>query len=180
MTMFVAEVLEWYKIYISQLSPFRMIRVRHFEYTFRALSLEPTIADFRRFYQLTVHTGFFSFSQRYGSPKLMTPPKGIAKWKTKFFYVKAVAVVATMIFRNVTETIIAEKIVVPRANTVEWFPRLRLIEWKKMNNSQLWVLRMMLTRMKRKARPVVQEKSGGKYRPSRAVSYFLMFVNEVL
>ncbi|KAJ0610508.1 hypothetical protein HanHA300_Chr01g0004531 [Helianthus annuus] len=34
------------------------------------------------------------------------------------------------------------------------------IEWKKLNNTQLWVLRMMLTRMNRKARPVVREKSG--------------------
>ncbi|KAF5794264.1 hypothetical protein HanRHA438_Chr08g0337251 [Helianthus annuus] len=137
LTVFVAKVLEGYKIHISQLGPFGMIRVRNFEYTFRALSLEPTIADFWRFYQLTVHTGFFSFGQRHGSPKLMTPPKGITKWKTRFFYVKAAAVAAKMTFRNVTETIIAKTIAVPRADTVEWFPWLRLIEWKKLSNLQL-------------------------------------------
>ncbi|KAJ0600689.1 hypothetical protein HanIR_Chr03g0119981 [Helianthus annuus] len=138
-----------------------MIRVRNFEYTFRALGMEPTVGDFRRFHQLTVHTGFFSFGQRHGSSKLMVPPKGITKWKTKFFYIKAVAVAAKMTFRNVTEPIIAETIAVPKADTVDWFPRLRLIEFKKLNNSQLWVLRMMLTRMSRKSRPVVREKSGG-------------------
>ncbi|KAJ0857451.1 hypothetical protein HanRHA438_Chr13g0590311 [Helianthus annuus] len=99
LTVFVAEVLDWYKIHISQLSPFGMIRVRNFEYTFRAFGMEPAVEDFRRFYQLTVHIGFFSFGQRHGSPKLMTPPKGITKWKTKFFYIKVAAVVAKMTFR---------------------------------------------------------------------------------
>ncbi|MFS7945425.1 hypothetical protein Hanom_Chr06g00524151 [Helianthus anomalus] len=136
-----------------------MIRVQNFEYTFRALGMDPVVGDFRRFYQLTVHTGFFSFSQRYGSPKLMTPPKGITKWKKKFFYIKAAAVVARMTFRNVTETIISETIVVPSAKTVEWFSRLWTIEFEKLTNSKLWVLRMMLTRMNRKAKPVVREES---------------------
>ncbi|KAJ0625544.1 hypothetical protein HanHA89_Chr01g0002821 [Helianthus annuus] len=104
--------------------------VRNFEYTFRALGMEPTVGDFRRFYQLTVHTGFFSFGQRHSSPKLMVPPNGITKWKTKFFYIKAAAVAARMTFRSVTETIIAETI------------------------------GMMVTRMTRKSRPVVREKSG--------------------
>ncbi|KAM0063042.1 hypothetical protein Hdeb2414_s0003g00086501 [Helianthus debilis subsp. tardiflorus] len=61
LTVFVTEVLEWHKLHISQKSPFSMIR--NFEYTFRALGMEPTVGDFRQFYQLTVHTGFFSFSQ---------------------------------------------------------------------------------------------------------------------
>ncbi|KAF5796391.1 hypothetical protein HanXRQr2_Chr08g0350891 [Helianthus annuus] len=144
LTVFVAEVLEYYRIHISQLSPFGMIRIRKFEYTFRALGLEIFVENFRRFYY----------------PKLMTPPKGITKWKTRFFYIKAVAVVANMTLRNVAETILAEDIKLPSAKTVEWFPRLKTIEFKKLDNSQLWVLRMMLTRPDRKARPVVREKSG--------------------
>ncbi|MFS8031105.1 hypothetical protein Hanom_Chr17g01541841 [Helianthus anomalus] len=98
LTVFVAESLEYYKLHISQLSPFGMIRIRNIEHTFHALGIELTVENFRRFYQLTVNTGFFSFGQRYGSPKLMTPPKGITKWKTRFFYVKATAVVARMTF----------------------------------------------------------------------------------
>ncbi|KAM0040432.1 hypothetical protein Hdeb2414_s0012g00393821 [Helianthus debilis subsp. tardiflorus] len=137
-----------------------MIRVRNFEYTFRALCIEPTVRDFRRFYQMTVLMGFFSFHQRDGSPKLMVPPKGMTKWKTQFFYIKAAAVTAKLAFRNVTDTIITETITIPHADTVDWFPRLRIIGWKKLSNSQLWVLRMMLGRVSRKARPVVWEKSG--------------------
>ncbi|KAF5764843.1 hypothetical protein HanXRQr2_Chr15g0696751 [Helianthus annuus] len=135
-------------------------QIRNFEYTFRALGLEVSVENSRRFYQLTVNTGFFSFNQRYGSTKLMTPPKGVTKWKTKFFYVKAVAVAAKMTFRNVNETILAEDIALPTAKTVDWFPRLRPIELKKLDNNELWVLRMMLTRPDRKARTVVREKSG--------------------
>ncbi|KAJ0825043.1 hypothetical protein HanRHA438_Chr17g0798891 [Helianthus annuus] len=157
---FVAEVLEFYQIHISQLSPFGMFRIRNFEYTFRAHGLEITVENFWWFYQLTVNTGFFSFNQRYESLKLMTPPKGVTKWKRKFFYVKAAAVAAKMNFRNVNETIPAEDLALPNANTVSWFPRLKPIELKRLDNSQLWVLRMMLFRPDRKARPVVREKSG--------------------
>uniref|UniRef100_A0A251SRN2 Putative transposase (Putative), gypsy type n=1 Tax=Helianthus annuus TaxID=4232 RepID=A0A251SRN2_HELAN len=160
LTVFVVEVLEWYKVHISQLSPFGMIRIRNFEFTFRALGIEPTVGDFRRFYQMTVSLGFFSFRQREGSPKLMTSPKGMTMWKKKFFYIKAAAIVAKMTFRNVTETIIAETIAVPSLKTVEWFPQLQTIESVKLSNTQLWVLRMMLTRRNKKSKPVVREKSG--------------------
>ncbi|XP_035840286.1 uncharacterized protein LOC118487501 [Helianthus annuus] len=160
LTVFVVEVLEWYKVHISQLSPFGMIRIRNFESTFRALSIEPTVGDFRQFYQMTVSLGFFSFCQRDGSPKLMTPPKGMTKWKMKFFYIKAAAIVANMTFQNVIDMIISETIAVPSMKSVEWFPQLQTIESVKQSNTQLWVLRMMLTRRNKKSKPVVREKSG--------------------
>ncbi|KAJ0469978.1 putative 5-methyltetrahydropteroyltriglutamate--homocysteine S-methyltransferase [Helianthus annuus] len=158
-TVFVAEVLEYYHLHISQLSSFGMFRIRNFEYTFRAHGLPITVENFRRFYQLTVNTGFFSFTQRHGSLKLMTPPKGVTGWKKKFFYVKACAVYASMSFRNVNVGVSDEDIPVATAKTVDWFSRLRPIELKKLDNNQLWVLRMMLTRPDRKARPVLREKS---------------------
>ncbi|KAL9999364.1 hypothetical protein Hdeb2414_s0033g00720741 [Helianthus debilis subsp. tardiflorus] len=122
--------------------------------------MEPTVGDFWRFYQMTVSMGFFSFRQRDGSPKLMVPPKGIMNWKTKFFYIKAAAICAKLTFRDVTDMIITETISVSKVDTVDWFPRLRIIGWKRLSNSQLWVLRVMLGRMSRKARPIVREKSG--------------------
>ncbi|KAF5761681.1 hypothetical protein HanXRQr2_Chr16g0767861 [Helianthus annuus] len=159
-TVFVAEVLEYYHLHISQLSPFGMFRIRNFEYTFRVHGLPITVENFRRFYQLTVNTGFFSFTQRHGSLKLMTPPKGVTGWKKKFFYVKACAVYASMSFRNVNVGVSDEDIPVATAKTVDWFSSLRPIELKKLDNIQLWVLRMMLTRPDRKAMPVLREKSG--------------------
>ncbi|KAM0064445.1 hypothetical protein Hdeb2414_s0003g00103051 [Helianthus debilis subsp. tardiflorus] len=127
LTAFVAEVLEWYELHISQLSSFGMIQVQNFEYTFCALGIEPTVGDFRQFYQMTVSMGFFSFRQRDGRPKLMVPPNGLTKWKTKFFYIKAAAITSRLQFRNVTDTIISENTGLPRADTVDWFPTLRII-----------------------------------------------------
>ncbi|KAJ0746655.1 hypothetical protein HanOQP8_Chr05g0180421 [Helianthus annuus] len=106
--------------------------------------------------------GFYSFCQQDGSPKLMVPLNVLTKWKRKFFYIKAAAITTRLQFRNVTDTIITENISVPRADTVDWFPNLRIIGWFKLDNSQLWVLRMMSGRMSMNTRPVVREKSSGK------------------
>ncbi|KAJ0787151.1 hypothetical protein HanOQP8_Chr02g0079241 [Helianthus annuus] len=64
-----------------------------------------------------------------------------------------------MTLRNVNAIIPAEDIALPSVKTVDCFSRLKTIEFKKLDNSELWVLRMMLTRPDRKARPVVREKS---------------------
>ncbi|KAJ0921626.1 hypothetical protein HanPSC8_Chr05g0193721 [Helianthus annuus] len=53
-TVYFAEMLEYYHLHISQLSPFGMFQIRNFEYTFRALGLDVTVENFRRFYQLTI------------------------------------------------------------------------------------------------------------------------------
>ncbi|MFS7902561.1 hypothetical protein Hanom_Chr01g00012691 [Helianthus anomalus] len=162
LTVFVVEILEYYKLHISQLSPLGMNQDRNFEYTFRALGIEPSVGDFRRFYQLTMQLGFFSFRQRDHDPKLMLPSKGMTKWKTKFIYAKAAAITTNLQFRNVTGTIITENISIPKANTVYWFPRLRIIGSFKLDNRQLWVLCMMIGRLDRKERPVLREKNKGK------------------
>ncbi|KAF5804723.1 hypothetical protein HanRHA438_Chr05g0210171 [Helianthus annuus] len=120
--------------------------------------LEPLVGHFRCFYQLTVQLGFFSFRQREGAPKLRSPPKGITKWKTKFFNVKAAAVTAKLQFRNVTGLIATENLSTPKAGQQAWFSKLRVIGSKKFDNRQLWVLWMMVGgRLDRKARPVLRE-----------------------
>ncbi|KAJ0727647.1 hypothetical protein HanLR1_Chr07g0232141 [Helianthus annuus] len=113
LTVFMVDLLEYYNIHISQLSPLGMVRVRHFEYTFCAQNVVPLVEDFRRFYQMTETLGFFSFSLRYGAPKLVVAPKGLTKWKAKFCDVKAVAVAAMFHFRNVTDTIATEQLNTP-------------------------------------------------------------------
>ncbi|MFS7953198.1 hypothetical protein Hanom_Chr07g00615751 [Helianthus anomalus] len=133
LTVFVVEILEYYKLYISQLSPW--------------------------FCQLTVQLGFFSFRQREGAPKLLSPPKGMTKWKTKFFYVKATTITAKLQVRNVKGTIIIENIIAPKAETVDWLLRLCIIGSKKLDNRQLCVLRMMIGRLDWKARPVLWDKN---------------------
>ncbi|KAJ0921361.1 hypothetical protein HanPSC8_Chr05g0190561 [Helianthus annuus] len=124
------DLLEYYNIHISQLSPLGMVRARHFEYTFRAQNVVPLVEDFRRFYQMTEMMGFFSFRMRDGAPKLMNPPKGLSKWKAEFFYVKAAAVTARLHLRNVTDTIATEKLNTPEQGKQAWLPHLHLIPFK--------------------------------------------------
>ncbi|KAJ0703018.1 hypothetical protein HanPI659440_Chr14g0546261 [Helianthus annuus] len=52
LTVFMVDLLEYYRIHISQLSSLGMVCARHFEYYFRPQGLEPTVKHFRRFYQL--------------------------------------------------------------------------------------------------------------------------------
>ncbi|KAJ0788594.1 hypothetical protein HanPI659440_Chr05g0193551 [Helianthus annuus] len=61
LTEFMAELLEYYRIHISQLSPLGMVRARHFEYCFRSQDLEPAGEKFCRFYQMQAQLGFYSF-----------------------------------------------------------------------------------------------------------------------
>ncbi|KAJ0808997.1 hypothetical protein HanPI659440_Chr01g0009661 [Helianthus annuus] len=109
---------------------------------------------------MTEQLGFFSFHAREGAPKLMSPPKGITKWKTKFFYVKATVVTAKLQFRNVRDPIVTEQLSTPVKGKQAWFSHLHVIASKKLENRQLWILRMMLGgKLGRKARPVLREKN---------------------
>ncbi|MFS8007843.1 hypothetical protein Hanom_Chr14g01265721 [Helianthus anomalus] len=57
-----ADLLEYYKIHLSQLSALGLVRVQHFEYCFRSQEIKPMVENFRRFYQLQALLGFYSFS----------------------------------------------------------------------------------------------------------------------
>ncbi|MFS8035001.1 hypothetical protein Hanom_Chr17g01587851 [Helianthus anomalus] len=144
LTVFTVELLEYYKIHISQLSPLGMVRARNFEYTFRAQNVEPLVEDFRPFYQMTEQLGFFPFRARESAPKLMSPPKGITKCKTKFFYVKAVTITVRLHFRNVRDPIVTEQPNTPKKGKQAWFSHLHVFVSQKSENMQLWILRMML------------------------------------
>ncbi|KAF5758979.1 hypothetical protein HanXRQr2_Chr16g0735691 [Helianthus annuus] len=90
----------------------------------------------------------------------MSPPKGMTKWKTKFFYVKAAAVTIKLQFRNVTGPMETENLSTPKEGQQAWFSQLRVISSKNLDNRQLWILRMMVGgRLDRKARPMLREKN---------------------
>ncbi|KAF5813625.1 hypothetical protein HanRHA438_Chr03g0112001 [Helianthus annuus] len=137
LTIFMVELLEYYNIHISQLSPLGMVHARHFKYCFRSQNIEPLVEDFQRFYQMTVLLGFFSFIQRNGAPKIMTAPKGLTKWKAKFFYIKEVAVTCKLHFRNVTGPIAKEQLNVPELGQQEWVGQLQAVPLKSLGNKEL-------------------------------------------
>ncbi|MFS7952328.1 hypothetical protein Hanom_Chr07g00605681 [Helianthus anomalus] len=117
LTIFMVELLEYYNIHISQLSHLGMICARNFEYTFRAQNVVPMF---------------------------MTAPKGLTKWKTKFFNVKVAAFTARLRFTNVTDTISTEQLSTPEQGNQAWLPHLHIIPSQKYENRQLQILRMML------------------------------------
>ncbi|KAF5803020.1 hypothetical protein HanRHA438_Chr06g0275491 [Helianthus annuus] len=78
----------------------------------------------------------------------------------KSFYVKEAAVTTKLQFRNVRDTIVTERLSTPKAGEQTWFAHLHVIASKKLENRELWILRMMLGgKLGRKARPVLREKN---------------------
>ncbi|MFS7981332.1 hypothetical protein Hanom_Chr10g00949671 [Helianthus anomalus] len=116
-----ADLREFYRIHISQLSSLGM----------------PLVEDFR--------LGFYSFRLRDNAPKIISvPPKGFTVWKSKFFYVKEATVVYKLLFRNVTENIPKEKITVPEVGVQDWAATLQAIPLVTLANKELQYLRMMM------------------------------------
>ncbi|GKA34356.1 hypothetical protein Tco_0720785 [Tanacetum coccineum] len=84
-------ILRYFRIHISQLSPFSDARVSHFEVLTRVLDLAPSITVFRAFYTRTYSDGLFSFAKRStSSPSCFPkPPDSIKNWSDHFFWVDA-------------------------------------------------------------------------------------------
>ncbi|GKC65918.1 hypothetical protein Tco_1098516, partial [Tanacetum coccineum] len=92
-TKFFMVVLKYFRIHISQLSPFGAARVSHFEVLTRVLNLAPSITVFRTFYTRSYSDGLFSFAKRSTTaPSCFTkPPDSIKNWTGHFFWVDSCA-----------------------------------------------------------------------------------------
>ncbi|GJW09129.1 hypothetical protein Tco_1571552 [Tanacetum coccineum] len=88
-TKFFVAVLKYFRIHISQLSPFGAARISHFEVLTRVLDLGPSVAVFRAFYTRIYSDGLFSFAKRSlsASSCLSKPPDSIKNWADHFFWV---------------------------------------------------------------------------------------------
>ncbi|GKA01070.1 hypothetical protein Tco_0673735 [Tanacetum coccineum] len=86
---FFVAVLKYFRIHISQLSPFGAARISHFEVLTRVLDLGPSVAIFRAFYTRIYSDGLFSFSKRsLSAPSCLSkPPDSIKNWADHFFWV---------------------------------------------------------------------------------------------
>ncbi|GJZ64139.1 hypothetical protein Tco_0620560 [Tanacetum coccineum] len=89
LTKFFVAVLKYFRIHISQLSPFGAARVSHFEVLTRVLDLGPSVAVFRAFYTRIYSDGLFSFAKRsLSAPSCLSkPPDSIKNWADHFFWV---------------------------------------------------------------------------------------------
>ncbi|GKB53619.1 hypothetical protein Tco_0904372 [Tanacetum coccineum] len=88
-TKFFVAVLKHFRIHISQLSPFGVVRVSHFEVLTRVLNLAPSVPVFRAFYTRIYSDGLFSFAKRSSSaPSCLSKPRdSIKNWADHFFLV---------------------------------------------------------------------------------------------
>ncbi|GKD52960.1 hypothetical protein Tco_1286347, partial [Tanacetum coccineum] len=89
LTKFFVAVLKYFRIHISQLSPFGAARISHFEVLTRVLDLAPSVAVFRAFYTRIYNNGLFSFAKRsLSAPSCLSkPPDYIKNWADHFFWV---------------------------------------------------------------------------------------------
>ena len=160
-TEFIIEILHYYQIHISQLSPMGMVRIRHFEFLCRAHDLEPTVEKFRVFYQLQCALGFYSFGQRQGAKKILTaPPKAFPEWKQNFFYIKAAVVPLKMAFRAGDDILLE---VQPIPHNEVWYQELREIPNIGLVERALVAAGMsIMWRPERRERPVYVENGKGK------------------
>lgn len=82
----VPQVLEYYGIYLTQLTPNAIGRITGFEILCRAEGRDLTIEVFRYFFQMKVSGDWFSFSTKAGVPELMYGFLDLIKgWKGRFF-----------------------------------------------------------------------------------------------
>ncbi|GJZ65917.1 hypothetical protein Tco_0622613 [Tanacetum coccineum] len=90
-TKFFMAVLRYFRVHISQLSPFGAARVSHFEVLTRVFDLALSVTVFRAFYTRTYSDGLFSFAKRStSSPSCFPkPPDSIKNWSDHFFWVDA-------------------------------------------------------------------------------------------
>ncbi|GJZ00987.1 hypothetical protein Tco_0518948 [Tanacetum coccineum] len=86
-------ILKYFRIHISQLSPFGAARVSHFEVLTRVLNLAPSVTVFCAFYTRSYSDGLFSFAKRSTTaPSCFTkPPDSIKSWTDHFFWVDSCA-----------------------------------------------------------------------------------------
>ncbi|GKB76874.1 hypothetical protein Tco_0943769 [Tanacetum coccineum] len=86
---FFVAVLKYFRIHISQLSPFGAARISHFEVLTRVLDLGPSVAIFRAFYTRIYSDRLFSFAKRsLSAPSCLSkPPYSIKNWADHFFWV---------------------------------------------------------------------------------------------
>ncbi|GJZ42961.1 hypothetical protein Tco_0590216 [Tanacetum coccineum] len=89
LTKFFVSVLKYFRIHISQLSPFGAARISHFEVLTRVLDLGSSVAVFRAFYTRMYSDGLFSFAKRsLSAPSCLSkPPDSIKNWADHFFWV---------------------------------------------------------------------------------------------
>ncbi|KAJ0469565.1 hypothetical protein HanIR_Chr14g0709281 [Helianthus annuus] len=84
---FLIRVLQFFRVHISQVNPFGLSRVNHFEISCRALDQKPDLNVFRYFYEFITAGDWYTFAHRKGIPSPSSDERSSLKsWKDNFLW----------------------------------------------------------------------------------------------
>ncbi|KAJ0452961.1 hypothetical protein HanHA300_Chr15g0584971 [Helianthus annuus] len=84
---FLIRVLQFFRVHISQVNPFGLGRVNHFEISCRALDQKPDLNVFRYFYEFITAGDWYTFAHRKGIPPPSSDERSSLKnWKDNFLW----------------------------------------------------------------------------------------------
>ncbi|MFS8034104.1 hypothetical protein Hanom_Chr17g01577281 [Helianthus anomalus] len=84
---FLIRVLQFFRVHISQVNPFGLSRISHFEISCRAQDRRPDLNVFRYFYRFITTGDWYTFAHRKGIPYPSSDERSSLKnWKDNFFW----------------------------------------------------------------------------------------------
>ncbi|KAJ0736157.1 hypothetical protein HanPI659440_Chr11g0440381 [Helianthus annuus] len=84
---FLIKVLQFFRVHISQVNPFGLSRINHFEISCRALDQKPDLNVFRYFYEFITAGDWYTFAHRKNVPSPSSNERSSLKnWKDNFFW----------------------------------------------------------------------------------------------
>nr|GEW53098.1 hypothetical protein [Tanacetum cinerariifolium] len=88
LSLFLYDILNYYRLHISQLHCIGAAKITNFEVNCRLLAINPTIHLFRAFYHTSWSNGWVSFSKRAGHLQCYTKKlDALRRWREMFFWV---------------------------------------------------------------------------------------------
>ncbi|KAJ0726868.1 hypothetical protein HanPI659440_Chr12g0475271 [Helianthus annuus] len=100
LTKFLVEVLLFHEVHLTQVNPFGLAKISHFELACRSLGSEPDLDVFRAFYKLNRSGNWYTFEVRDKSSCCYTwITTSIKDWKDHFFLVDDRCVPEFMVWR---------------------------------------------------------------------------------
>ncbi|GJR64291.1 hypothetical protein Tco_0010356 [Tanacetum coccineum] len=88
LSLFMCNVLNYYRLHISQLHCIGAAKITNFEVNCRLLAINPTVQLFRAFYHTSWSNGWISFSKRAGRLQCYTEKlDALRRWREMFFWV---------------------------------------------------------------------------------------------
>ncbi|MFS7975186.1 hypothetical protein Hanom_Chr10g00877461 [Helianthus anomalus] len=78
----------FHQVHLSQMNPFRLAKVNHFELACRALDSDPDLDVFQAFYKLNWTRGWYTFEVRNKNATCFSwITSSMKDWKDRFFLV---------------------------------------------------------------------------------------------